>query len=234
MIVLILFLTTLGAVSAEQDHQYPDFYAVAIRTKGFLYGYKVFKRRMDCTDPVYVYDYDSDDNNRVLMKVDKKWIIGSLDDDLECQNVASKVGKNYESKGSTPTDGYDWINIKESTMVNQRKAYVGIRSLNKCELKKGLRLETTTSLFSMEDCESKDYWATNYPDKTVFVSIKTGDLQCSFDVRKDVRLFHDNSAKLFIHSSCGRDENGGAEEQQNKNGRKDKDSSNNPYEIKSV
>ena len=140
MIVLILFLTTLGAVSAEQDHQYPDFYAVAIRTKGFLYGYKVFKRRMDCTDPVYVYDYDSDDNNRVLMKVDKKWIIGSLDDDLECQNVASKVGKNYESKGSTPTDGYDWINIKESSGFFSEYTNVGLRSFNECEEIQGFRV----------------------------------------------------------------------------------------------
>ena len=108
------------------------------------------------------------------------------------------------------------------------KANIGIKSLNKCKWIGGLRIDNTWPTISLGDCESKDYWATNYPDKTVFVSIKTGDLQCSFDVRKDVRLFHDNSAKLFIHSSCGRDENGGAEEQQNNNGGKDKNSSKNP------
>ena len=74
MIVLVLFLISSGAVSAHQDHQYPDYFAV--RTNDYGYGYKVFTRRIDCTDPVYVYDDD-----RVLLKMDDKWIIGKLDID---------------------------------------------------------------------------------------------------------------------------------------------------------
>ena len=103
-------------------------------------------------------------------------------------------------------------------------AYVAIRSLNKCEWIGGLTIPSipdyTIPSIPKEDCESKDYWATKFPDKTVFVSITTLPhyYKCSFDIRKDVRLVQEIKAKLFIHSSCGRDENGGAEEQQIKKG----------------
>ena len=108
------------------------------------------------------------------------------------------------------------------------KAYVAIRSLNKCKWIGGLRVDYIIPSVPMENCESKDFQATNYPDKTVFVSITTGYSKCSFDVRKDVRLLEEMSAKLFIHSSCGRDEKRGAEEQHYNKGRKDEDSTNNP------
>ena len=70
----------------------------------------------------------------------------------------------------------------------------------------------------MEECESTDYWATTYPGQTVFVSIITEYSHCSFNTRKDVRLVDEVSAKLFIHSSCGRNENGGALVQKKNNG----------------
>ena len=70
----------------------------------------------------------------------------------------------------------------------------------------------------MEECKSTDYWATTYPGQTVFVSIITEYSHCSFNTRKDVRLVDEVSAKLFIHSSCGRNENGGALVQKKNNG----------------
>ena len=206
MIVLILFLTTLGAVSAQQG-QPPDYYALDTDT----YGYKVFTRRLDCSDPVY----ESGDK-QVLFKIAQKWIIGKLtkDENLECQNIGNTVDKYFESTENTPTDGSHWINIKESRDHNILHAYVGLRSLNKCKEIQGLRVSTATfSLISMEDCISKDYWAKNYPAQTVFVSIKE-DSKCSFDSTKDVKLFNDNKAKLFIHSSCRRVENGEIDQQQ--------------------
>ena len=192
MIVLIFFLTTLGAVSA----QYPDYYAVRTGSDDV---YKVFTKRMNCTDPVYVHDYDK----RVLLKVQHKWIIGSLDDaETQCQNIDSAVKKEYEST----TDGKSWRNIRESNSFHKMLAFVELKSLNKCEEIPGLRLDNTLAWFHMEDCESKDYWAINYHDRTVFVSIIAGASQCSFDTRKDARLVEDISAKLFIYSSCPRDE----------------------------
>ena len=204
MIVLILFLTTLGAVSAK----HPDYYA--IQTENYD-GYKVFTRRLDCTDPVY----ESGDN-RVLFKLDQSWIIGSLNNDnLECQNIASNVNnKHYEFKGNTPTDGNPWVDIRKSNNHNLIQKSIGLKSFNKCEEIPGLRLSAGTSFNEMENCKSKNYWAKNYPGKTVFVDI-TDNWGCHFDTRKDVKLFTGLSAKLFIHSSCVRDKkDGGADEQQ--------------------
>ena len=192
MIVLIFFLTTLGAVSA----QYSDYYAVRTGSDDV---YKVFTRRMNCTDPVYVHDRDK----RVLLKVEHKWIIGSLDDaETECQNIDSAVKKEYEST----IDGKSWRSIKESNSFHKMLAFVELKSLNKCEEITGLRVVNTISLFEIEDCENKDYWAINYSGQTVFVSIVAGSSQCSLDTRKDARLVEDISAKLFIYSSCPRDE----------------------------
>ena len=221
MIILLLFLTTLETVSTQQDRQYPDYYAVLT---GSDYRYKVFTRRKNCTKTVY----ESGDN-RVLLKVGQKWIIGSLDndDELECENKASTIDdKHYEYTGAIPANGHNWINIKESTGHNEIKAYVGIKSLNKCEEIEGLKLDSTTFYFHLEDCENKDFWATTYPGQTVFVSINTKDSQCSFDLKAtDVELVEEISAKLLIHSSCGQDENGGAVEQTNSGG-KDEESNN--------
>ena len=196
MIGLILFLITLETLSAQQN--YPDYYAV--NTNGYGYGYKVFTRKLKCTDPVY----ESGDN-RVLLKVGRKWILGSLyhGNDLECQNIASTIYRKYESTGSDLTNGQNWFNIKESQTQNQKKIRVGIKSFNRCEEIPRLRLGTASSLFSKEDCESKDYWATKYPGQTVIVSSIEGYSQCSFDTRKDVELFEGSFSKLFIHSLCG-------------------------------
>jgi len=196
MIGLILFLITLETLSAQQN--YPDYYAV--NTYGKAYGYKVFTRKLKCTDPVY----ESGDN-RVLLKVGRKWILGSLyhGNGLECQNIASTIYKKYESTGSDLTNGQNWFNIKESQTHNKKKIKLGIKSFNRCEEIPRLRLGTASSLFSKEDCESKDYWATKYPGQTVIVSSIEGFSQCSFDTRKDVELFEGRFSKLFIHSSCG-------------------------------
>ena len=123
MIFLLLFLTNSGAISAQQ---YPDYYAV--RT-GSDHVYNVFTRRiMECPDPVY----ESGDE-RVLVKLGHKWIIGRIDDadDLECENINATVDKVYES-----TDGKNWTNVRKASEFNRmlysegsRSSYLQIRVL---------------------------------------------------------------------------------------------------------
>ena len=225
MIVLVLFLTVLEATAAPAQQDYPHYYAFRTRSDR---GYKVFTRRMDCTDPVYETGDD-----QVLLKAANKWVIGSLeegsrddDEDLECQNIASFVDHEYESTEMTPSSGNHWINIGESTKTIKMKAYIGIKSFNKCEEITGLRTAGQGIVFSKENCGSEDYWATKYPGRTIFVSIT--DSHCTWAFTKYVRLYDDISAKLFVHSSCGRDENGGAVEQQNNNEIKVQEKNNNP------
>ena len=127
MIVLILFITAFGPVSAQQ---YPDYFAVSVGAEFFENSeYKVFTR-MDCIDPVYIHDGNGNARDRVLFRSGSmwamngpKWILGSLEntDNLECQKIASTADKEYESSSTSlmstglTTVVENWINIKESS-----------------------------------------------------------------------------------------------------------------------
>ena len=76
--------------------------------------------------------YESGDE-RVLVKLGHKWIIGRIDDtdDLECENINATVDKVYES-----TDGKNWTNVRKASEFNRmlysegsRSSYLQIRVL---------------------------------------------------------------------------------------------------------
>ena len=65
MIVLILFITAFGPVSAQQ---YPDYFAVSVGAEFFENSeYKVFTR-MDCIDPVYIHDGNGNYNYNYIQQ----------------------------------------------------------------------------------------------------------------------------------------------------------------------
>ena len=199
MIVLILFLITLGALSAQQDPHYPDYYAVNIND----YGYKVFSRVRDCRA------YQSGDK-RILFQDDNKWKIASTmlgSGDPECQNmrsVADLSHESFETTGDLPTEESQGTYKFTSTFYKKKKINIEVEFLQKCEEKRGFRIletsKTQKEYVSRERCERRDYWNGKNTNTTTFI-VSFYNYECYFGFIKDLILVKDEKARLFVHSS---------------------------------
>ena len=124
---------------------------------------------------------------------------------LECQNIGYMIDSSlprYETTEELPSEESDKTYTLTTTPFNQ-KMTIEIEILKKCEKKIGFKIIKPSGKqqesVSREQCESRDYWNTNYPNQYLIVSFSEN--KCNFADIKKVIFVKNSERKPFFHSS---------------------------------